>query len=118
MEPGGAEKAVSQLRRGVLEFCVLALLRDGERYGVEILRELGAVEALVTSEGTIYPLLSRLRKENLVETLWRESPTGPPRRYYRLTITGEKALADFTDEWRRFRKGVEHFLSPDGSVGE
>ena len=80
MEPGGAEKAVSQLRRGVLEFCVLALLRDGERYGVEILRELGAVEALVTSEGTIYPLLSRLRKEHLVETVWRESPTGPPRR--------------------------------------
>ena len=118
MEPGGAEKAVSQLRRGVLEFCVLALLRDGERYGVEILRELGAVEALVTSEGTIYPLLSRLRKENLVETLWRESPTGPPRRYYRLTTTGENALADFTDEWRRFRKGVEHFLSPAGSVGE
>ncbi|GAA1985673.1 PadR family transcriptional regulator [Catenulispora subtropica] len=118
MEPGGAEKAVSQLRRGVLEFCVLALLRDGERYGVEILRELGAVDALVTSEGTIYPLLSRLRKEHLVETVWRESPTGPPRRYYRLTTTGEKALADFSTEWRRFRDGVEYFLSPDGSVEE
>lgn len=109
---------MSQMRRGVLEFCVLALLRDGERYGVELLRELGAVDALVTSEGTIYPLLSRLRKDRLVETVWRESPTGPPRRYYRLTPSGEKALAEFNTEWRRFRDGVEYFLSANGSVEE
>lgn len=107
---------MSQMRRGVLEFCVLALLRGGERYGVELLRALGAVDALVTSEGTIYPLLSRLRREHLVETVWRESPTGPPRRYYRLTVGGEKALAEFTTEWRRFRDGVEYFLSANGDV--
>ncbi|MEY9857232.1 PadR family transcriptional regulator PadR [Catenulispora sp. GAS73] len=118
MEPGSAAKAVSQMRRGVLEFCVMALLRDGERYGVELLRELGEVDALVTSEGTIYPLLSRLRKDHLVETAWQESPTGPPRRYYRLTPDGVKALNEFTAEWSRFRDGVEYFLSQDGSVGE
>jgi len=118
MEPGGAEKAVSQLRRGVLEYCVMALLRNGERYGVELLRELGAIDALVTSEGTIYPLLSRLRKDRLVETAWRESPTGPPRRYYRLTPDGMKALDEFTAEWSRFRDGVEYFLLQNGSVGE
>jgi PadR family transcriptional regulator, regulatory protein PadR len=118
MEPGGAEKAVSQLRRGVLEYCVMALLRNGERYGVELLRELGAIDALVTSEGTIYPLLSRLRKDRLVETAWQESPTGPPRRYYRLTTDGVKALDEFTAEWSRFRDGVEYFLLQNGSVGE
>ena len=62
MEPGSALKAVSQLRRGVLEYCVLALLRERPRYGVELVRELGAADAMVTSEGTIYPLLSRLRR--------------------------------------------------------
>src|SRR6516162_163462 len=67
----------SQLRRGVLEFCVLALLRDGERYAVELVQELGSKDGLVTSEGTLYPLLSRLRKEGVVETTWRESPGGP-----------------------------------------
>ncbi|MEY9925677.1 PadR family transcriptional regulator PadR [Catenulispora sp. GP43] len=118
MEPGGAAKAVSQMRRGVLEYCVMALLRDGERYGVELLRELGAVDALVTSEGTIYPLLSRLRKDRLVETAWQESPNGPPRRYYSLTPEGVKALDEFTAEWSRFRDGVEYFLSQDGSVGK
>jgi PadR family transcriptional regulator PadR len=118
MEPGGAEKVVSQLRRGVLEYCVMALLRNGERYGVELLRELGAIDALVTSEGTIYPLLSRLRKDRLVETAWQESPTGPPRRYYRLTTDGVKALDEFTAEWSRFRDGVEYFLLQNGSVGE
>ncbi|NUP48088.1 MAG: PadR family transcriptional regulator [Catenulispora sp.] len=114
MEPGGAAKAVSQMRRGVLEFCVLALLRDGQRYGVELLRELGSVDALVVSEGTIYPLLSRLRKEQMVDTIWQESPSGPPRRYYRLTEVGEKALAEFVAEWGRFRDGVEYILTANG----
>ncbi|ACU72715.1 transcriptional regulator, PadR-like family [Catenulispora acidiphila DSM 44928] len=102
------------MRRGVLEFCVLALLRDGPRYGVELVRELSSVDALVTSEGTIYPLLSRLRREQLIATVWQESPSGPPRRYCRLTEAGEKALAEFTAEWGRFRDGVEYFLTSNG----
>jgi hypothetical protein len=61
------EPALSQLRRGVLEYCVLALLREQERYGFELVRSLSAVDGLVTSEGTIYPLLTRLRKEALVD---------------------------------------------------
>ena len=114
MEPGGAAKAVSQMRRGVLEFCVMALLRDGQRYGVELVRELGAVDAMVTSEGTIYPLLSRLRKDSLVDTVWRESPSGPPRRYYQLTPAGVRALDEFAAEWTHFRNAVEHFLDASG----
>jgi PadR family transcriptional regulator PadR len=115
MEPGDARKTLSQLRRGTVEYCVLALLRDGERYGFELVRELSDVDGLVTSEGTIYPLLSRLRKEELVTTFWQESESGPPRRYYRLTAAGTRALADFTAEWARFRASVDAIL--DGRKG-
>ena len=110
MEPAQTRNVVSQLRRGTVEYCVLALLRDGERYGFELVRELSAVDGLVTSEGTIYPLLTRLRKDELVTTFWQESESGPPRRYYRLTDAGHAALADFTSEWARFRDSVDAIL--------
>ncbi len=102
----------SQLRRGVLEFCVLALLRDDERYAVELVQELAGKDGLVTSEGTLYPLLSRLRREGVVETTWRESPGGPPRRYYALTLAGRSVLDVFTAEWARFRDTVDGIIAP------
>lgn len=111
---GVPESATSQLRRGALEFCVLALLRDSERYGVEIVRTLGEADGLVTTEGTLYPLLSRLRKEGVVETTWRESPAGPPRRYYRLTPEGRTQLDAFVMEWNRFRDSVDTLLEKGG----
>ncbi len=111
MEPAQTRNVISQLRRGTVEYCVLALLRDGERYGFELVRELADVDGLVTSEGTIYPLLTRLRKDELVTTFWQESESGPPRRYYRLTEAGRKALADFTKEWSRFRDSVDVILN-------
>ena len=114
MEPGAASNALSQLRRGALEYCVLALLQQQERYGFELVRSLSAVDGLVTSEGTIYPLLGRLRRDGLVSTLWRESEAGPPRRYYRLTDAGGVALAAFSEEWTRFRDGVDALLTPGG----
>jgi PadR family transcriptional regulator, regulatory protein PadR len=117
MEPGEARNPLSQLRRGALEFCVLALLREKERYGFELVRSLSAVDGLVTSEGTIYPLLTRLRKEQLVTTFWQESASGPPRRYYRLTESGGAALAAFADEWARFRDGVDALLNSGGRHG-
>jgi PadR family transcriptional regulator, regulatory protein PadR len=101
---------IAQMRRGTLQYCVLALLIGEERYGFDLVRELGAVDGMVTSEGTIYPLLSRLRRDGLVETSWRESNAGPPRRYYRLTKAGRAALQDFRREWSRFRDGVDHFV--------
>jgi PadR family transcriptional regulator PadR len=103
--------SVAQLRRGVVEYCVLALLRDGERYGFELVRMLSELDGLVTSEGTIYPLLGRLRRDDAVATTWRESASGPPRRYYRLTPQGRAALEQFTVEWERFRDGVDHVLN-------
>src|SRR5919204_2276118 len=79
---------LAQMRRGTLQYCVLALLAEEERYGFDLVRGLAEVDGMVTSEGTIYPLLSRLRRDGLVESTWRESSTGPPRRYYRLTAAG------------------------------
>jgi len=101
---------LSQLRRGVLEYCVLAVLRDGERYGYELVAELGAADGLLTSEGTIYPLLGRLRKDGAVATTWRESTSGPPRRYYSLTARGYDTLERFGGEWTRFRDAVDAIL--------
>jgi PadR family transcriptional regulator PadR len=92
----------------------MALLRSGRRYGFELVRTLSDADGLVVSEGTIYPLLSRLRRDHLVSTSWQESEAGPPRRYYQLTETGERALADFTDEWTRFRDAVDALLTPQG----
>jgi PadR family transcriptional regulator PadR len=101
---------LAQMRRGTLQYCVLSLLADEERYGFDLVRALAEMDGMVTSEGTIYPLLSRLRRDGLVESTWQESPTGPPRRYYRLTKTGSAALEGFRLEWRRFRDAVDHFV--------
>jgi PadR family transcriptional regulator PadR len=98
MEPGGARNVLTQLRRGTIEYCVLAVLAGGQEYAFELVRRLAAVDGLVTSEGTIYPLLSRLRRDGLVTTTWQESDAGPPRKYYRLTAAGRRSLAGFTDE--------------------
>ena len=110
MEPGQTRNPITQLRRGVLEFCVLSLLRDEQRYGFDLVRLLGEVEGMVTSEGTIYPLLSRLRRDGLVTTSWQESDVGPPRRYYTLSEDGQGALKAFTVEWTRFRDAVDTLL--------
>jgi len=105
--------AFSQLRRGVLEYCVMAALRDGERYGYELVSSLGEI---LSSEGTIYPLLSRLRKDGWVKTSWQESASGPPRRYYSLTNSGRAALELFKGEWVRFRDAVDQNLDTRGTA--
>lgn len=114
MVPGAAEKQLSQMRRGAIAYCVLALLRGEPRYGFELVRELASADGLVTSEGTVYPLLSRLRREGLVETFWQESPHGPPRRYYRITGAGEAALREFASQWQRFRDAVDLLVGSGG----
>jgi PadR family transcriptional regulator PadR len=90
-------------------------LRDDERYGFDLARTLGSSDGLVTSEGTLYPLLGRLRREGLVETTWRESSGGPPRRYYRLTSAGKATLRVLLDEWARFRTSVDALLEGGGT---
>ncbi len=107
---GGTEKLLAQMRRGAIEYCVLALLRDQDRYGLELTRALSEADGLVTSEGTVYPLLTRLHREGLVEAAWEESPSGPPRRYYRITKDGHIALKAFIAQWRRFAATVNDLL--------
>ncbi len=103
------DAGLTQLRRGALEHCVLALLDGDERYGYDLVTELSAA-GLVASEGTIYPLLSRLRKESLVETSWRESTSGPPRRYYSLTPQGRAAVDAFRLAWTEFKTSVDDIV--------
>ena len=91
---------------------MLALLRETERYAYEIVRALSQADGLVTTEGTLYPMLSRLRKDGVVDTTWRESRSGPPRRYYRLSADGEALLRTFTGDWERFRDSVDALLQP------
>jgi PadR family transcriptional regulator PadR len=104
-----ADGLVSQMRRGALEYCVLALIQQTPRYAFEMIEALGRT-GMLTSEGTLYPLLSRLRRDGLVKTEWRESTDGPPRRYYELTGDGRRALTAFKNEWMSFRGAVDAIL--------
>jgi PadR family transcriptional regulator PadR len=100
----------TSLRRGTLEFCVLALVEREDRYGNELVRRLGDEPNLAASEGTIYPLLSRLRRVGWLDSKWAESPSGPPRRYYGLTPAGRAALEHFRTEWVSFRQTVDRLV--------
>ncbi len=104
---------MTELRRGVVEHCVLALISEGDAYAFDMVRRLSE-RGLVAGEGTIYPLLARLRREGLVETTWRESTSGPPRRYHRLTDAGRRALNTFIADWSSFRTAVDGLL--DGAM--
>lgn len=104
------EAILVQLRKGVLEYCVMAQLQRAPSYGLQIAADLSQFPALFASEGTLYPLLARLRKQGLVETTWQESTSGPPRRYYKLTKQGEVALVSFKDAWGPFTAGVTKAL--------
>lgn len=97
------------MRRGALEYCVLALIQQIPRYAFEMIEALGQT-GMLTTEGTLYPLLSRLRRDGLVKTEWRESSDGPPRRYYELTAEGRRALTAFRNEWTTFRAAVDGIL--------
>jgi PadR family transcriptional regulator PadR len=95
-----------QVRKGLLELCVLNALREGRQYGYDIVKQLRALDGLVIGEGTIYPILSRFRKQGLVETTIEESPDGPPRKYYRLTPAGRRAVAQMNEAWDKIDQGV------------
>lgn len=86
------------IRKGLLEFVVLRVIAGEKLYVGEMLRRLAGTE-FATQEGTLYPLLSRLRREHLVDYEWQESGAGPPRKYYRLTEVGQQALAELQDYW-------------------
>jgi PadR family transcriptional regulator PadR len=94
------ESKLAPIRKGLLEFLVLKIVGARSVYVAEILRRLAGTE-FATQEGTLYPLLSKLRREDLVQYQWRESEAGPPRKYYRLTDAGKAQLAALDDYWDR-----------------
>ncbi len=104
------EQWLAQLRKGTLELCMLALLSNEERYGYQIAQGLTESAGLAVSEGTIYPLLSRLQREGLVQSQWRESPAGPPRKYYRLTPAGRQAFDTQAGAWKNITRAVDKIL--------
>lgn len=111
-ESENAEKWEAQLRKGSLELAVLASLWNGRLYGLEILRRLENDSDLKVAEGTVYPLLNRLKTLGLVESEWVESDSGHPRKYYRLTSPGRQRALEMARIWRRFSASLSDLLAP------
>lgn len=97
-----------QFNKGALELCVLALLDQTDRYGYELVQKIS--EQITISEGSVYPLLRRLKKEDYVTTYLQESKEGPSRKYYMLTDKGREYLRVIIPEWRQFSNGVNHLI--------
>jgi PadR family transcriptional regulator PadR len=102
----------SQLLRGVLDLCLLAVVEEGPAYGYEMTKRLRARGLSIVGEGSIYPLLGRLERDGLVDTYRAASNGGPPRKYYRLSQDGQRALAAGVSEWRAARDAVDAVLRP------
>jgi PadR family transcriptional regulator, regulatory protein PadR len=100
----------SQLLRGVLDLCLLAVMEEGPAYGYEMTKRLRARGLSIVGEGSIYPLLGRLEREGLVETHRAASNGGPPRKYYRPSREGRRALAAGVSEWRATRDSLDAVL--------
>ena len=111
-DPSRAEKWEVQLRKGCLELAILAALWEGRLYGLEILRVLENNSELIVSEGTIYPLLTRLKALGLVESEWVESDSGHPRKYYALTQAGRDRAVEMATVWDKFSSSMERLLTP------
>ncbi len=109
-DEGKISRWESQVRKGVLDFVVLICLEDTRLYGYELIIRLKQKAGLDVSEGTIYPLLNRMAKDDLVAAEWVEMPTGMPRKYYHLTREGRETLADMKIGWRRFTSSVDTLL--------
>ena len=108
----------SQLLKGVLDMCLLALIAEQPSYGYEMVRKLEDRGLDLVSEGSIYPLLSRMQHRHLVEGFYENSPAGPVRKYYRIRREGEEHLARWSEDWTRLATGVEMVLQGrDGSKG-
>ena len=103
-----------QLRKGCLELAILAALWGGKLYGLEILRQLESDSDLIVSEGTVYPLRSRLKALGLVRSEWVESDAGHPRKYYSLTPAGKKRALEMAAIWTRFSSSMDQLLAPLG----
>ena len=99
------ENTQVQMRKGILEFCILEIIARGEAYASDMLEELTSARMIVV-EGTLYPLLTRLKNAALLDYVWKESTSGPPRKYYTLTETGQQFLEELRDTWEEMAASV------------
>ena len=110
MKEINAEKTKADMRKGMLEFCILLTVSAGKVYATDILNKLKNADLLVV-EGTLYPLLTRLRNQDLLTYTWEESKSGPPRKYYTLTEAGLLHLDNMKDAWRSLEHSIHTLLA-------
>ena len=111
------ENTQVQMRKGILEYCILQIVSRGEVYASDMLEELTSARIMVV-EGTLYPLLTRLRKSGLVEYKWVESSSGPPRKYYKLTNDGIEFLKNLNTTWEELVKSTRHITAKNKNAGK
>ena len=105
------ENTKAQMRKGVLEYCILSIIQDNDAYTSDILGQLKNAKMLVV-EGTVYPLLTRLKNTGFLSYRWEESTSGPPRKYYKLTENGESFLTELETSWDELNKAVKKLTQP------
>lgn len=105
------QNANAQMRKGILEFCIMLVIDRGESlYASDIIKELHDIDMIVV-EGTIYPLLNRLKREKILDYAWEESSSGPPRKYYHLTPAGKEVLKHLVANWKSLSTSIRSLLS-------
>ena len=105
----------TQILKGILEGCLLSIIGKGETYGYEMIEKLNNYGFNMVKEGSIYPLLLRMKKEGLVTTTQKKLPSGgPKRKYYQLTLEGEEGLKEFKQNWTAISKSVDHLMEEEG----
>lgn len=104
------ENSKAQMKKGILEYCILAIIQRGEVYASDILDELKQAQLIVV-EGTLYPLLTRLKNEGLLSYKWIESKSGPPRKYFQLTSEGELFLSELGATWQELTGSVNQIIN-------
>ena len=106
------ERNNSQMRKGVLELCILSIVSHDDAYASDIIEKLKEAKLIVV-EGTLYPLLTRLKNEGLLSYRWEESTQGPPRKYYKITEIGQNSLDEMAEDWRELVEAVEKLLGEE-----
>lgn len=109
MKEATIEAAKAEMRRGMLEYCILLIISRGKIYATDILKALMAADLIVV-EGTLYPLLNRLRAEGLLDYTWEESKSGPPRKYYTLTPKGKENLGQLKATWKSLVESINSLM--------
>jgi len=107
------EKWESQMRKGMLDFIILLCLEKKESYGYELMRTIKETAELDLSEGTIYPLLNRLKGEGLISSRWQEMESGIPRKYYQISEKGRQTLKRMTEGWARFHSSLRRLMEDE-----